>query len=97
MEQKRGQLTKRIIEKSKELLGYEIDQVELRLIPYIHYVMVNEQRLDISRINSEERNIISKWRESGYIKGGASEMQITKEFWNILNDILYLGYVDLSN
>ena len=33
MKQLRGQLTDRIKEKSKELLGYEIDTRELRLMP----------------------------------------------------------------
>jgi len=33
-EQKRGQLTDRIREKSNELLGYKITQQELRLLPY---------------------------------------------------------------
>lgn len=96
MEQLRGQLTSRIKEKSKELFGYEISQVELRLIPYLQYVMINSQKLDINKISPEERKIISKWRAAGYIDGGASGMRITKEFWNIMNEILFLGYVDLS-
>ena len=31
----RGQITDEIKAKSKELLGYEIDQKELRLMPYV--------------------------------------------------------------
>lgn len=54
IEQKRGQLTDRIREKSKELLGYEIDQVELRLMSYVQYQMTNEQR-----INPHSRNLIN--------------------------------------
>ena len=95
MEQLRGQLTDRIKEKSKELLGYEIDTRELRLMPYIQYVMTNEQRIDPNHINKEEREILSKWRKAGHIEGGASVLRITEEFWNIICEIIRLGYVDL--
>jgi hypothetical protein len=94
--QNRGQLTPRIIGKSVELLGYEMNQTELRLMPYIHYVMTNEQKLDISKINQEEREILSKWRKLGYIEGGASGLKITKDFWNVLCEIVFLGYVDID-
>lgn len=96
-EQKRGQLTPRIQEKSKELLGYEIDQKELRLMPYVQYQMVNEHKINPVSINSDERIILSKWRELGHIEGGASGLGITKEFWDIINEIIFLGYVDLSD
>lgn len=94
--QLRGDLTPRIREKSKELFGYEINQTELRLIPYLQYIMINEQRLDISRITGEERAIISKWREAGHIEGGASGMRITRKFWEMLCEIVFLGYVDIN-
>jgi len=96
MEQKRGQLTDRIKQKSKQLLGYEIDVLELRLMPYIQYVMVNEQKIKIEHINFEERKILSKWREAGHIEGGASGLRITKDFWNIICEIVFLGYVDID-
>lgn len=97
MKQLRGSLTKRIKIKSKELLGYEIGQTELRLMPYIMYVMTNSQKIDIRRCNQDDRNILQKWREAGHIEGGASGLQITGEFWNILCEIIRLGYVDLSD
>jgi len=93
---KRGALTEEIKTRSKELIGYEIDTTELRLIPYIHYVMVNEHRIDPRKINAEERKIMSRWRSAGHIDGGLSEMGITKEFWNFMNEILFLGYVDVD-
>lgn len=96
MEQKRGQLTERIKQKSKELLGYQINQTELRLMTYIQYVMVNEQRISPSKINGEERGILRKWKDAGHIEGGASGLAITKEFWDIINELVFLGYVDLT-
>lgn len=89
----RGQLTKDIKEKSKELLGYEIDQIELRFVPYIHYLMVSDQKIDPAKINSEERRILSKWKEQGHIEGGMTGLAITKEFWDFMNEVLWLGYV----
>ena len=45
----RGKLTPEIKAKSEELLGYAITQRELRLMPYIQHVMMNDQRLDLNR------------------------------------------------
>lgn len=94
--QLRGKLTKRICERSRDLLGYTMDETELRLMPYIMYVMVNSQRIDPAKINQEEREVLSKWREAGHIEGGAGGLTITEEFWNILCEIVRLGYVDLD-
>ena len=96
VEQKRGQLTDRIREKSNELLGYKITQEELRLLPYLQYVMVNEQRINTNSINADERKILSKWREAGHIYGGVSGLGMTKEFWDIITELIFLGYVDLT-
>ncbi len=96
MIQKRGQLTDRIKKKSKELLGYEISQEELRLMAYAQYQMVNEQRIDPNKINTGERAILQKWRGAGHIEGGASGLAITKEFWDALCAIIFLGYVDVD-
>ena len=95
-EQRRGQLTERIKVKSKELMGREIDTTELRLMAYAQYVMCNDQRIDPRHCNQEDREVLKKWRDAGYIEGGASGMTITREFWNILCEIIFLGYVDLT-
>lgn len=95
-EQKRGQLTDRIKILSKKLLGYAISQQELRLMVYIQYVMVNEQCLSIEKINNEERKILNKWRSAEHIEGGTSQMGITKEFWDAICEIVFLGYVDID-
>lgn len=94
--QKRGMITDRIKKLSKKLLGYEINTTELRLMPYVHYVMVNEHKINPIKVNQEEREILSKWRAAGYIEGGAGGMGITEEFWNIINKIIFLGYVDID-
>jgi len=94
--QLRGQLTNRIKEKSKEILGYEISRTELRLMAYVQYVMVNEQKINPNMCNRDDRKILQKWRKKNFIDGGILELSITKEFWDAMCEILFLGYVDLS-
>lgn len=89
----RGMLTDAIKAKSKELLGYEISQAELRLMPYIQHVLINDRRLSPSHVNDQEREIIRQWREKGYFDGGAgSDVVVTKTFWDAIHEILWLGY-----
>jgi len=89
----RGVLTDEIKELSERLLGYEITQAELRLMLYLQYVLMNEQKLDIREINSEERKIWQYWKKRGFVDGGASGIEISKIFWDAINQILWLGYV----
>lgn len=95
--QGRGRLTDRIKKKSKELFGYEIDTVELRLMVYIQHVMVNEQHIDIRKIGGGERAIMSKWREKEFMTGGASLINMSKVFWDGICEIVWLGYVDIDS
>ena len=96
MQQGRGQLTERIKAKSLELLGYEIDTVELRLMVYIQYVMTNEQKIHVNRVNGADRDVLKKWKEAKHMEGGAGGLQITKGFWDIICEIIFLGYVDID-
>lgn len=95
--QNRGQLTDRIKKKSKELLGYEMGVVELRLMPYILDVMMNDQCIKPRLLNQDDRDILAKWRKAGYIEGGAGGLQIVEYFWNVICEIVWLGYVDLND
>lgn len=91
----RGHLTEQITKRAIELLNVEsFTQKELRLMPYIQYEMMNNQRIDPNKINAEEREILSEWRKRGWIDGGASGLSITKEFWDAMNEILWMGYVN---
>jgi hypothetical protein len=95
--QKRGVVTERIREASRRLLGYEIDKTELRLMPYVQYVMMNDQCIGPRKISQDERGVLSKWRAAGHIEGGASGLAITREFWDIICEICFLGYVDIDH
>lgn len=105
--QKRGQLTERIKKRSVELFGYEMSQVEVRLLPYIQYTLVNSQRLNPEHLNEEERKILAGFVHKGWITDGVTpekgrpmrsegvRLRVTKEFWNAMHEIIWLGYVDL--
>lgn len=96
-EQGRGQLTQRIKDKSKDLFGYEITTTQLRLLPYLLSIMQNAQKIHQESINHDERKIITKWEEEGHIDRNGDKVIMNKSFWDIANEIVYLGYVDLND
>jgi len=93
MEVGRGILTKEVQEIARRHIGRDIDETELRLIPYVQYVMVNDQKLDMNKINQDDRKILRKWKDAGLVEGGASGLSITKDFWDFACEILFQSYV----
>lgn len=91
--QGRGQLTERVQEKAKELLGEEITLRQLRLMPYLIDCSMNSQKVDMRKVTGEEVAIYNDWCVQGYFD---LEGRMTKKFWNITTEIVYLAYVDLS-
>ena len=89
----RGMLTEEVNKIAEDIIRRKITQLELRLMPYIQYVMMNEQKIEPNKINSDERKILQKWRDEGFIEGGASGLSITKEFWEFMCEILFEAYV----
>ena len=67
MRQQRGVLTEEIQKKSKELLGYDLIENELRLMPYIQYIVTNEKRIYRENLNALDKAILEFWVEKGYI------------------------------
>lgn len=93
----RGMLTTDVNAISTLMIGRPISQKELRLIPYIQYVMCNDRKLKIQCINNEERAILSKWREEGHIAGGATGLAVTKQWWDFMCEVLFLAYAGYDN
>lgn len=89
----RGCLTKRIEEMSEKFLGRKMTQTELRLMPYLQYVMMNSQKLEPNKINQEEREILRTLKNEKHIEGGASGLSMTREYWDFLCDVLWYSYV----
>lgn len=90
----RGMVTATITTEAERLLGIQnISNRELRLMPYIQFVMVNNQRLEPNKVTPEERGILEGWKKKGWIEGGAGGLAITEEFWEAINRLIWLGYV----
>ena len=89
----RGQLTEEIQAIAKAFLGREITTVELRLYAYLDYLMKNEQWIDPNRVNREDRDVLTVLRKESHIEGGAAGLAMTKEFYDFINQVLWLGYV----
>lgn len=92
-----GELTPKVKTYMEGFLKRETDQFELRLIPYVQYIMVNEQVIEPKKISQPDRRILAKWREAGHIEGGASGLSVTEEFWQFMCDVLKMAYVDYRN
>lgn len=93
----RGQLTAEVQTLMEEFLGRETCTTELRLIPYLQFLMVNEQRIDPVKINGEERAIFQQWKQAGHVEGGMTGLRVTEDFWNFMCRVLFVAYVDYEN
>jgi len=89
----RGQLTEDVQEFAKQFLGREITTRELRLYPYLDFVMKNQQKIEPAHINQEERDILATLKNEEHIEGGASGLSMTKEFYDYINQVLWVSYV----
>lgn len=93
----RGMLTTDVQKIAKMMIGRGITLRELRLIPYIQYVMCNDRKLKIQCINEEERGILQQWKKQGHIQGGACGLAVTKHFWDFMCEVLFIAYVGYDN
>lgn len=89
----RGALTPEIQNVAQLHLGRHITTTELRLMAYVQYVMMNEQRINPRKCNQDDREVLRRWRAEEHIEGGASGLAITREFWDAMCAILWFGYV----
>lgn len=89
----RGKLTEQIQTLAKEFLGREITTTELRLYPYLDYVIKNEQIIKPTHCNGEDRKVLAELRAARHIEGGASGLSMTKEFYDYINQVLWYSYV----
>ena len=74
-------------------LGREISVTELRLYPYLDFVMKNDQKIDPRHCNQADRDVLAVLRQEGHIEGGAGGLEMTKEFYDYVNEVLWHAYV----
>lgn len=86
--EKRGILTEELTSK------YGIDTtLELRLIPYYQYLVINSLPINPNAINSSEREILARWKEEGKIDYSMSyPCSCSREFWDYMNNVLWDSY-----
>lgn len=91
----RGRISPEVQEAAVRMLGREITTRELRLIPYVQYVLVNDRRIERVKVNEEEIEILGRWESAGWITLDFVRdvtIEVTKEFWNAMHEILWAGY-----
>ena len=94
---KRGMLTIEVEQIALDVLEVtEFSQAELRLMPYVQFVLMNDQYIDPNKVTQAERDILSSWRKKGWIEGGAAGLGVSKEFWDAMSEILWHSYVDIN-
>lgn len=90
----RGQLNPKVQEIAKKYLGRVLKCTkELRLLPYLDYLMKNEMKIDPRKINEEERQLFQELKKEGHVSGGICGLQMTKEFYDAIQQILWQAYV----
>lgn len=74
--------------------GLDLDRASLHLLPYIQYVLMNEQVFDRAKLSREEAKIIKDLRDAGCLGIRSNgKFQCTDRFWACMNEILYYTYV----
>lgn len=94
----RGRITKQTKQIAKDLLGIEnLSAKELRLMPYLQYIMMNEQTLKYGKISIEEEDILKKWEGKGWISiDKGYKLSISKIFYDALCQLMWESYINVK-
>lgn len=91
----RGILTNEIKEKALSFLGRDITQKELRLYPYIDYSIKNGcQGWSYDKMDLEEIEVLNKLYDERHLIYSPEKVIISRNFYDYIQDILALGYVE---
>lgn len=89
-----GKVTDNVARVSIDVLDYAVSQTELRLMPYIQYLVMNGESVDPRKVNDEERAVLATWKRNGWVAGGlSSPIHVSHHFWTAMNAILFEGYI----
>lgn len=89
----RGILCDTIQEKAKKFLGEEITTKELRLYPYLDYVVKNKGYIEITKVDDEELDIVTTRQVQGHLKLTSQRIYLSRPFYDFIQDILADSYV----
>jgi hypothetical protein len=92
----RGRFDQGVKDLFKKHLGREGSVIELRLIPYLQYVMVNDKHIERISVSNEEREIIDLLYSEGHIVELAGHVYCTKAYWDFMSEVLYFSYAHVK-
>ena len=90
---KRGELTKEVNEVALSFLGREITIEELRVYPYLDYILKNHFEYNFDKIKDKEIPILDKLEEEFHILYNRAYFRCTKEFYDYIQQVLSISYV----
>lgn len=92
----RGVVTPEVIERAKEFFPNGINTLQLRLMPYVSYIAQNNKTIELDRINLEEKSEIDEWVSKDWIVKPFERIEIRKDFWDLMQDLIYISYVRIE-
>lgn len=97
---KRGHVTESAAEYYRDTFHRELTQDELRLMPYMQYVVMNEGLIERSKVNDKELRIITDLitmrliaTERVHGKVGAYRLGVTEKYWQGMCNVLAMTYL----
>lgn len=88
----RGVINDEVREVCRRAFGTELSLTQLRLLPYLQYTLMSTREIDSRKINEDELFILAEWSELGYLQIVGLQLEVTKKFWDAMNDVLWVAY-----
>ncbi|MDH5259257.1 MAG: hypothetical protein OEX07_14680 [Gammaproteobacteria bacterium] len=94
----RGDITHKAAEIAKRLLNHpKISQSEIRLLPYLQYLAINQKGIEGSSISNVEYHIIKDWAAKRWLLGDPGiRVSMPPYVWYAVSEILWETYADAS-
>ncbi|QAX92322.1 hypothetical protein HWC07_gp070 [Pantoea phage vB_PagM_LIET2] len=92
----RGSINPRAAAYYQAAVERELTTREVRLLPYIQYVVMNGGAIDARRVNAEEVAILEGLHAAGWVifKRGDNgyQLAVTESYWQHMNYVLFITY-----
>lgn len=90
----RGAMDEEKAKKYEAFLGHPLTLTEMRLVPYVHYCAVNQERIEREKVSPEEKAILEDWTDKGWCICYPFNVEVaaSPEFWKFACDILWDFY-----
>ena len=88
----RGRLTEEVEALALKLLGQDITQEELRLMPYLMDCLLKGVRVEYTNLTQKEEDILELWQAAGWVIDPYHDLVVDSKFYDSLASILKLAY-----